>query len=183
VTYYQDVLVPTDMLIGVENQGWQLIAEQLNHERIGLAALIYAANGCFDQVVDWARETTTPGGTKVIDLPWVQQALAQAYVLLLANETMGNRVAWEIVEGVTRPELASAVKVFGTESMIEAMRLLLNVLGAGGLVAQGSPAALVNGRIEREFRKCQINTFGGGTAEVLRDIVAQFGLGLPRAPR
>ena len=38
VTYFTDVKVPTDMIIGEENGGWRLITEQLNHERIGLAA-------------------------------------------------------------------------------------------------------------------------------------------------
>jgi len=184
VTYYEDVLVPADMLIGQENAGWSLIAEQLNHERIGLAALIYAAHGLFDQVADWARETQIGRtGTRVMDQPWVQAALAEAYALLLASETMGNRVGWEVAQGITKPDLASAVKVFGTEGMIKIMRLLLDVLGAAGLVRTGSPGAALKGRIEREYRLCQINTFGGGTAEVLRDMVAQFGLGLPRAAR
>ncbi len=184
VTYYQDAMVPADMLIGQENGGWRLIAEQLNHERIGLAALIYAAHGLFDKVADWARETPAGGtGAKVMDLPWAQAALAEAYALLLASETMGNRVGWEVAQGMTRPDLAGAVKVFGTEGMIKVTRLLLDVLGAAGLVRTGSPGAVLKGRIEREYRLCQINTFGGGTAEVLRDMVAQFGLGLPRAAR
>jgi alkylation response protein AidB-like acyl-CoA dehydrogenase len=184
VTYYQDVMVPADMLIGQENAGWRLIAEQLNHERIGLAALIYAAHGLFDKVADWARETQVGGtGARVMDLPWVQGALAEAYALVLASETMGNRVGWEVAQGMTKPDLAGAVKVFGTEGMIKVMRLLLDVLGAAGLVRAGSPGAVLKGRIEREYRLCQINTFGGGTAEVLRDMVAQFGLGLPRAAR
>jgi alkylation response protein AidB-like acyl-CoA dehydrogenase len=96
---------------------------------------------------------------------------------------MGNRVGWEVAQGMTKPDLAGAVKVFGTEGMIKVMRLLLDVLGAAGLVRAGSPGAVLKGRIEREYRLCQINTFGGGTAEVLRDMVAQFGLGLPRAAR
>ena len=184
VTYYQDVMVPADMLIGQENAGWRLIAEQLNHERIGLAALIYAAHGLFDKVADWARETQVGGtGARVMDLPWVRGALAEAYALVLASETMGNRVGWEVAQGMTKPDLAGAVKVFGTEGMIKVMRLLLDVLGAAGLVRAGSPGAVLKGRIEREYRLCQINTFGGGTAEVLRDMVAQFGLGLPRAAR
>jgi len=184
VTYYQDVLVPADMLIGQENAGWQLIAEQLNHERIGLAALIYAAHGLFDKVADWARATQVGStGAKVIDLPWVQSALAEAYALILASETMGNRVGWEVAQGITKPDLAGAVKVFATEGMIKVMRLLLDVLGAAGLVRAGSLRAVLKGRIEREYRLCQINTFGGGAAEVLRDMVAQVGLGLPRAAR
>jgi 3-oxocholest-4-en-26-oyl-CoA dehydrogenase alpha subunit len=177
VTYYENVRVPAHMMIGQENAGWRLIAEQLNHERIGLAALSYAGNGCFDEVVEWARANGR------IKQEWVQMALAEAYALLQAITTMGHRVGWEVSTGVTRPELASGLKVFGTEGMIKVMRLLLDVLGSAGLVQEDSPDAQLRGRIEHEYRKCQINTFGGGTAEVLRDMVAQMGLGMPRAAR
>lgn len=183
VTYYEDVRVPIDMVIGQVNGGWRLIAEQLNHERIGLAALTYGANGCFDQVVDWARGIEAGGGGRLVDVPWVQSALGEAYALLRAIGVMGNRVAAEVGQGSTRADLASGLKVFGTEGVIKVMRLLLDVLGPAGLVRDGSPGAALRGRIEREYRKCQINTFGGGTAEVLRDMVAQVGLGMPRAAR
>ena len=177
VTYYENVRVPANMMIGQLNGGWRLIAEQLNHERIGLAALSYAGNGCFDDVVAWARANGR------IKQPWVQMALAEAYALLQAITNMGHRVGWEVSTGVTRPELASGLKVFGTEGMSKVMRLLLDVLGSAGLVREESPDAQLRGRIEHEYRKCQINTFGGGTAEVLRDMVAQIGLGMPRAAR
>jgi alkylation response protein AidB-like acyl-CoA dehydrogenase len=75
------------------------------------------------------------------------------------------------------------MKVFGTEGVIKVMRLLLDVMGPVGLLQEGSPGAVLLGRIEHEFRKCQINTFGGGSVEVLRDMVAQVGLGMPRATR
>lgn len=183
VTYYENVRVPASMMIGAENQGWRLIAEQLNHERIGLAALTYGANGCFDEVVEWARGVETGGGGRLIDEGWVQIALGESYALLQAVATMGHRVGWEVSQGSTRPELASGLKVFGTEAMIKVIRLLLDVMGPVGLIRDGSPGAVLRGRIEREYRKCQINTFGGGTAEVLRDMVAQVGLGMPRAAR
>lgn len=183
VTYYENIRVPASAIIGRENGGWQLIAEQLNHERIGLAALTYGANGHFDDVVAWAREVKTADGGALIDQPWVQLALGECYALLNAVKLMGDRVGWEVSQGITRPELASGLKVFGTEGMIRAMRLLLDIMGAAGLVRDGSPGAQLRGRIEREFRKCQINTFGGGAAEVLRDMVAQIGMKMPRAAR
>jgi alkylation response protein AidB-like acyl-CoA dehydrogenase len=183
VTHYEDVRIPADMVIGEVNGGWRLIAEQLNHERIGLAALTYSGNGCFDQVVDWARGIETGAGDRLIDVPWVQGALGEAYALLRAIGVMGNRVAAEVAAGSTRADLASGLKVFGTEGMIKVMRLLLDILGPVGLIRDGSPGAALRGRIEREYRKCQINTFGGGTAEVLRDMVAQVGLGMPRGAR
>jgi alkylation response protein AidB-like acyl-CoA dehydrogenase len=181
VTYYENVRVPASMIVGELNGGWQLITEQLNHERVGLAALAYGAQGCFDETVAWARTATAGTGARIIDRPWVQCALAEAYALLQAYAVLGNRVAWEVAQGETRAELASACKVLSTESYIEVLRLLLEVTGSAGLLREGSPGALLRGRLESEYRRCQINTFGGGATEVLRDMVAQMGLGLPRA--
>lgn len=180
VTYYKDVRVPANMLVGELNGGWQLITEQLNHERVGLAALAYGAQGCFDDTLAWARATPAAAGF-VIDQPWVQLAFAECYALLQAYAMLGNRVAWEVAQGETRAQLASACKVFSTESYIRVLRLLLDVTGSAGLLRQGSAGAVLGGRLEAEYRRCQINTFGGGATEVLRDMVAQMGLRLPRA--
>lgn len=180
VTFYENVRVPTNMIFGELNRGWQLMTEQLNHERVGLATLSYGAMGCFDQTVGWARATKVPEGGRVIDRPWVQLTLAEAYAVLQANAMLSNRVAWGVSQGAVRPELASACKVFGTESYIKVLQLLLDVVGSAGVVKRGSPGAVLQARLEGEWRMCQINTFGGGAVEVLRDMVAQVGLGLPR---
>jgi alkylation response protein AidB-like acyl-CoA dehydrogenase len=183
VTYYADVRVPASMVVGDVGGGWKLITEQLNHERLGLAALAYSGLGCFDLVVEWARTTHTPQGTRVIDEPRVQAALAEAYAILRANDTMTNRMAWEFQAGSVRPEYASACKVYGTECLIEVFRLLQEVAGPASLTRYGGSVAMFAGRLEEEYRQCQNNTFGGGVNEVMRDNVAQLGLGLPRSPR
>jgi 3-oxocholest-4-en-26-oyl-CoA dehydrogenase alpha subunit len=182
VTYYKDVRVPASMLVGDLHGGWQLITEQLNHERVGLAALAYGAQACFDATLAWARTTPGIADRHLIDQPWVQMALAECYALLQAYTVLGNRVAWEVAQGQTNAPLASACKVFSTETYIRVLRLLLDVTGAAGVLRDDSPGALLSGRLESEYRRCQINTFGGGATEVLRDMVAQMGLGLPRAP-
>ncbi len=181
VTYYEDIRVPASMVVGEINGGWKLIIEQLNHERIGLAALSYGGQVCFDQVLDWARDEDD--GPAVIDETWVQMNLAEAFALLQASAVMGDRVAYEVEKGRISGELASGAKVYGTESLIQVYRLLLEVTGTQALVKHGSPAAILHGRLEEEYRRCQINTFGGGVSEVLRDMIATGGLGMPRAPR
>ncbi len=80
---------------------------------------------------------------------------------------------------VVGPADASATKVFGTEFAVEAYRLLMEVLGASAVVRSGSPGEVLAGRIERAHRAALILTFGGGTNEVQRDIIAAAGLGLP----
>src|SRR4029077_4799631 len=74
---------------------------------------------------------------------------------------------------------ASATKVFGTEFATEAYRLLMEVLGANALVRDGSAGAILAGRIERMHRSSLILTFGGGTNEVQRDLIAAAALALP----
>jgi alkylation response protein AidB-like acyl-CoA dehydrogenase len=102
---------------------------------------------------------------------------AKAEVLKLMN--------WQIASSADAvgPAAASATKVFGTEFAVEAYRLLMEVLGANAVVRSGSPGQALAGRIERMHRAALILTFGGGTNEVQRDIVAAVGLGLPAARR
>ena len=85
--------------------------------------------------------------------------------------------------GVSGPADASATKVFGTEFAVEAYRLLMEVLGPAAVVRSGSPGEVLAGRIERAHRAALILTFGGGTNEVQRDIIAAAGLGLPFSRR
>ena len=87
------------------------------------------------------------------------------------------------MEKSPKPADASATKVFGTEFATEAYRLLMEVLGAGAYVRAGSRGEVLGGRIERMHRSALILTFGGGTNEVQRDIIAGVGLGLPLAKR
>jgi alkylation response protein AidB-like acyl-CoA dehydrogenase len=174
-TYYSDVRVPASALVGEENRGWPLITNQLNHERVALtsAAPVQTA---LRAVRDWAASTRLASGQRVIDSEWVQVSLARVH----AKAEFLKLVNWRIAaQGGVGPAAASATKVFGTEFAIEAYRLLMEVLGANAGVQGGSAGALLAGRIERMHRSALILTFGGGTNEVQRDIIAAAALGLP----
>ncbi|HUF84053.1 MAG TPA: acyl-CoA dehydrogenase family protein, partial [Acidimicrobiia bacterium] len=56
-------------------------------------------------------------------------------------------------------------------------------IGQAGYLKRGSQGAVLRGRLERSYAGTLILTFGGGTNEVQRDIIAMIGLGMPRAPR
>lgn len=180
MTYYEDVRVPVTNRVGDENGGWKLITTQLNYERIGLGVWGCIAQRLVDDVIVFARETPTDDGRPLIEEGWVQTALAEAYARTEASKVMNWRMAWELEGGILDPARASSVKVFGTEELIEIYRLLLDVLGAPGLLKARSPGAVLRGEIEMQYRACQINTFGGGVNEIQRQIVATMGLGLPR---
>ncbi len=186
-TYYSDVRVPASALVGEENRGWALITNQLNHERVALtsSAPIRLA---LHEVRDWAAATKLASGERVIDQEWVRLNLARVHAKAEFLKLINWRIAAEADGGGEHnpgigPATASATKVFGTELATEAYRLLMEVLGANALVREGSAGALLSGRIERMHRAALILTFGGGTNEVQRDIIAAAGLGLPYARR
>jgi hypothetical protein len=181
-TYYDNVRVPVANRVGPENAGWRLITSQLNHERITLAAP-GLADRLLDEVWTWADETPAPGGGRMLDEPWVQLDLARVYARLEALKILNWRSAWSITAGVPNMAEASAVKVMGTEFFVDCYRLLLEIVGAAGLVQAGQPGALFGGLLEQAYRGATTLTFGGGVNEVQRDIIAMAGLGLPRAQR
>jgi alkylation response protein AidB-like acyl-CoA dehydrogenase len=176
-TYYDDVRVPVTNLVGEENGGWRMITTQLNHERIGLAAHSGEAHELYDGVVAWAAETGA------IDTPWVRVDLARCHALLDAMHLLNWKLATGVAADDLNPADASAVKVYGTEAVIDVYHLLLGVLGSAGYLREGSPGAVLSGRVERSGRAAQINTFGGGVNEIQREIVAWMGLGMTRGSR
>jgi 3-oxocholest-4-en-26-oyl-CoA dehydrogenase alpha subunit len=187
-TYYSEVRVPASALVGEENQGWPLITNQLNHERVALTSSA-PVRSALREVCDWASATKLASGERVIDQEWVQLNLARVHAKAEFLKLVNWRIAAEAdamkEDGEAGgghglgPAAASATKVFGTEFATEAYRLLMEVLGASAHVREGSPGAILSGRIERMQRAALILTFGGGTNEVQRDIVAAAGLGLP----
>jgi alkylation response protein AidB-like acyl-CoA dehydrogenase len=180
-TYYDDVRVPAENLVGAENEGWKLITSQLNHERVALCP----ASGIqrsIDDVREWCIATRLGDGRRVIDQEWVATALARVSARAEFLKLINWKVAWGSSRGLN-PADASATKVFGTEFALEAYRLLMDIVGATAYLEEGTPGAELAGKLERAYRANTIFTFGGGTNEVQRDIIAMIGLGMPRAPR
>ncbi|HUD36258.1 MAG TPA: acyl-CoA dehydrogenase family protein [Streptosporangiaceae bacterium] len=178
-TYYADVRVPAGNLVGTENQGWSLITNQLNHERVALTSAA-PMQTALREVRDWAANTRRADGQRVIDAEWVQLNLARVHAKTEVLKLLNWQVAGQADAGQSlHPAAASATKVYGTELTIEACRLLMEVLGTDATVSTGSPGALLAGRIERMQRSALILTFGGGTNEIQRDIIAGAALGLP----
>jgi 3-oxocholest-4-en-26-oyl-CoA dehydrogenase alpha subunit len=181
-TFFDDVRVPASSVVGGENNGWGLIMNQLNHERVTLCS-----SGLLEQsyleVRRWAQESTGADGVRVIDHEWVQLNLAKVHAGLEFLRLINWKVAWTATEGHLDIPDASTIKVFGTEFYLEAFRLLMEILGPRAYVGHGSTSSILRGRLEMNYRSLLILTFGGGTNEIQRDLIGMFGLGLPRALR
>ncbi|MEH6590764.1 MAG: acyl-CoA dehydrogenase family protein [Halioglobus sp.] len=183
MTYYDNVRVHKSMMVGEPDKGWGLIMSQLNHERVGLAAWGIHGWKLYSRALAWARTPSTKAhsaGQRPIDDTRIQGNLAEALARLEAMRVMNARMAWDLEKGNMNPALASALKVFSTEGLIEVVRLLMECIGPSSLIRAESSAAMLMGDLEHEYRRCQINTFGGGINELQRGIVANFGLNMPR---
>ena len=182
-TFYDDVRVPDSAIIGELNRGWDLIVNQLNYERVGLAPPGMMERN-YEQTLAYARETMLPDGSRIIDQEWVQLNLARVrsgieYLTLLnwkvaALEAAGHHV---------NPADASSIKVFGTEFFTDAYRLLMEIIGPAAALEPGSPGVELASRLNRGAQGTLILTFGGGVNEVQREILATAGLGMKRSAR
>jgi alkylation response protein AidB-like acyl-CoA dehydrogenase len=179
-TFFDDVRVPAANLVGGENNGWTLITNQLNHERVTLCSP-GIIDRSLEEVRAWAQSTKLADGRRVIDQEWVQLNLARVRAKLEFLRLINWKVAWSATHDRLDPADASTNKVFGTEFYLEAFRLLMEILGEQAYLTGASADSLIRGRLEMSYRSLLILTFGGGTNEIQRDLIAMFGLGLPRS--
>ncbi|MFD9334570.1 acyl-CoA dehydrogenase family protein [Streptomyces sp. NPDC060028] len=175
-TYYDSIRVPAGNLVGPEHGGWGLITNQLNHERVALAAIGMQAEDFFAHALRHARTPDPATGERPADRPWVQARLAEAHARLAAVRLLNWRLVQDVGGGSLAPGDASGVKFLGTESTVEVYRICQEVVGEEALVR--GPDAFAGGELERMNRAAQINTFGGGVSEVQREIVAMMRLGM-----
>ncbi|WP_030762718.1 acyl-CoA dehydrogenase family protein [Streptomyces sp. NRRL F-2664] len=175
-TYYDSVRVPAGNLVGSEHGGWELITNQLNHERVALAAIGMQAEDFYERALQYARTPDPVTGQRPGDIPWVRYRLAEAHARLAAVRLLNWRLVQDVGSGSLAPGDASGVKFLGTESAVEVYRMCQEVVGEEALVR--GPAAFAGGELERMNRAAQINTFGGGVSEVQREIVAMMRLGM-----
>ncbi len=181
-TFYENVRVPKEWMVGKENRGWGVIMSQLNRERLALVTHGPIV-GIFRKVCEFAESTKLANGQRLIDQEWVKTKLAKVQVGAEALKLICYKQAWAIAQGNLDIAEASTAKVYGSEFMIEACRDLMEILGQNSTLHSHSPANVLHGELERLYRTLSILTFGGGTNEIQRDIIAIFGLNMPRPLR
>ena len=177
-TYYNDVRVPAEMLVGEENAGWRLITTQLNHERVMLGPAGKIA-GIYDRVQAWASKPRGNGVTP-IDQPDVKRALGEIHSIWRVNELLN----WQVSSSGETVEVAdaAATKVFSTERIQRIGRLAEEIVAKYGNPAEGETAEMLRW-LDSHTKRNLVITFGGGVNEVMREQVAAAGLKVPRVPR
>ncbi|MCX6488126.1 MAG: acyl-CoA dehydrogenase family protein [Mycobacterium sp.] len=177
-TYYNDVRVPADMLVGEENAGWRLITTQLNHERVMLGPAGKIA-GIYDRIQAWASKPRGNGVTP-IDQDDVKRSLGEIHSIWRVNELLN----WQVASSGDTVEIAdaAATKVFSTERIQRIGRLAEEIVAKYGNPAEEETAEVLQW-LDSHTKRNLVITFGGGVNEVMREQVAAAGLKVPRVPR
>lgn len=169
--FFEHVRVPKRWLIGEQNRGWFQIASQLDYERAGMERLLSYAPLFRD------LEAHLRASGRTAD-PLVRQQLARFHGELAVGRLLLYRIAWKLSQGIAPTADTALAKLYGTELEQRLAAFAGEMLADEGLIGAGGSALAT--RVARAVLGAPGLTIRGGTVEILRNIVAQRGLGLPR---
>jgi alkylation response protein AidB-like acyl-CoA dehydrogenase len=174
--FFEDVRVPAENLVGEENRGWYYVAMALDFERL----MPHTRTRRFlDHLIDYAKDTVVDG-QPLSKHPRVRLALARLAVDVEITRLFSIRDAWMIEHGQVPNAEASIFKIWMTEVNERIATAAQDIMGAYALLRGEDSLAPIEGRLERLYRSFPLYKFAGGTNEVMRNIIAQRGLGMPR---
>ena len=179
MTYYDDIYVSKDNLVGELNSGWNLITSQLNLERLALVNH-GPVDELYHQLLSLAKSTMVDSTYVLSDIDWVKSNFAKIYSGLETLKLICWKQVWGMENNVLSMTDASLAKIYGSEYFIEAYRMMMEIFGELSIIRDDS-LSILNSRLERMYRTASILTFGGGTNEVQRDIISMAGLLMPRS--
>ena len=173
-TFYDNVRVPKENLVGEKDRGWYHIVTSLDFERSG-TQYVGLLQRTLEDLLGYCRERGI-----VADRPALRYRIAELFTQLEVLRGISYHVAWQQSRGVVPNKEASMCKLYGTELMQRVANLGMQILGAYGLLTPQDPHAPFEGRIEQMYRNAVVHTIFAGSNEIQRNIIAQRGLGLPR---
>ncbi|GBD12356.1 Putative acyl-CoA dehydrogenase FadE17 [bacterium HR24] len=176
--FFDNVRVPRRNLVGELNRGWYVAAATLDFERSGINRVM-AGIRLYEELVQFARETERDG-RPLLAVPAVRHKLAELKIEFQVGRLLAYRVAWVQSQGRIPNQEASMSKLFGSELQQRLARAGMEMLGLGGQLRPGSEWAPLAGRIADYYLGSVATTIAAGTSEVMRNIIAMRGLGLPR---
>ncbi|MCC3312939.1 acyl-CoA dehydrogenase family protein [Nocardia africana] len=174
-TYFRNVRVPASMLVGEENNGVEYLISQLNHERVMLSPSGRIA-AIYDLVYQWAV------AAGLLDRDDVRECLGEILAVLRVNDIMNWRVVASTGPDGPSQADASASKVFHTTRVQRVARIAEDIVYAWGDFADPLTAQTVKA-LDVHAKRNVVITFGGGVNEVMRDMVSEVALGLPKVGR
>jgi len=175
--FFTDARIPADALIGEENAGWGLARETLANERVTLSRE-GAQWGWGPTAQDLVKLVREQGGAPD---PLSRDRLVRLYIDGEILRIYGLRTVAAAISGHPGP-MASVRKALADPHGQEVFRLANDLAGAAGMLNDAGPLGTPGGWWGQGFLFSPALTIGGGTSEVLRNVIGERILGLPREP-
>uniref|UniRef100_A0AAU1M2X9 Acyl-CoA dehydrogenase family protein n=1 Tax=Streptomyces sp. NBC_00148 TaxID=2903626 RepID=A0AAU1M2X9_9ACTN len=180
--FLDQVRVPADCVIGEVNNGWRVANSSLGHERSGVAARGADLLRQLDDLLELADGARFAGRPALQDGA-VRQRLGGLATDIHVADLMSKAAQSRMVHGTEDPADAPLVKIFFSETNLAAAETGVALQGPEGVLVEGDPRAADNGWWQDAFLYARAYTIAGGANEVLRNVVAERALGLPRESR
>jgi hypothetical protein len=177
--FFDGVFVPDAYVVGQLNAGFTYISEALDLERFAMMP-VGPLEEKVEALVGWAREALRDGEPVRSD-PVVRARVARAVTELEVARMLQRRVISAALRDRVPTVEASEYKLYMNECGKRVANAALDLMGPDGALRAGEDGAPLGGRFERSYRYTVVDTIGGGTSEVQKNIIAGRGLGLPRS--
>ena len=179
--FFDEVRIPAANMIGGPGEGWRVAGASLAEERSGVGG----GGGGTDPVlrlIDVARRHSRGGGP-AIDDGAVRQQIGAFAARARIQRHLGQRVATKAARGEITPADAPLSKIWFSELNLEMTEAALALQGARSMASEGDELSFEDGRWQDAFLYARAWTIAGGSNEIMRNLIAERGLGLPREPR
>ena len=175
--FFEDVRVPAKNMVGEENRGWYVATTTLDFERSGISRVVSGVR-LLGELTDLASRPG-PDGRRPDEDPRIRHKLADLNIEFTVGRWLAYRVAWMQSQGLVPNHEASMSKLYGT-MINQRLAGMINMFGLGGALSGEQEHAPLHGRMPDEYLNSVPLTIAAGTSEIMRNIIATRGLGLPR---
>ena len=180
-TFFTDVRVPMDQIVGQRGQGWYVANATLGHER-GMLGDPDALENRFQALVKLMQEERVGQG-RAIDNPVLRDRLAALQAEVAAMKYNGMRILSDNLKGDPGGMAKLIVKLQSCELAHQISALAIDASGEMGILYHGSDREREGGAWQWNYMFQLGLIIGGGTAQIQKNIIAERGLDMPREPR
>jgi alkylation response protein AidB-like acyl-CoA dehydrogenase len=180
--FLDDVVLPSDAVVGAVDEGWTVVTALLSFERDAVGGSSPYISG---------RNITAPGATSVsnpaADLartfrvdadPVVRQLIGEQRMVDIVQRGLVDRISLGLHNGAFPAPAGALLRLFAADANIRKAEIAMTIAGAGGVAWSSGDAEL--GGLAGRYLVRQADSMGGGTSEMQRNIISERLLGLPR---
>ena len=179
--FYDNVRIPKKNRIGPEDGGWGITREALSIERASVGSSPWATK-MVDELIKYAKETKR-NGKLLFEDPFVRQSLAELAIEVNILRLFNHRINWMVDKGINPAWTGAASKIWEAETSQKVANQGMQILGMSCQLEPGSKWVPIKGLVELGYRETVVRSFGGGSDELMRSLIATMAMGLPREPQ